>query len=1321
MKLKKVLTLLLSAVALVTLAGLFNVSNAASGDKWFNARSIYRDNYTYQADGKTIWRLYEATASSNTPKNEGQTIFCLHRGVGLGSDFGSGTPERVNYNRYFDFKSSGMLSEIQKALPSLTEHDYKRLVWIFDHAYVAPKDSSEEAEAHAYKKVLLRNAGLYRMVDGREEQPILAEAGTNYVGGSGSQIYEIDFTDEEIDDIIDVVQQMAVWNVIGDYTDNNNLEIHRAEAGNLTYEDFTEDSSILERLGDVYAARQFGSSLNSEVTKLYNYFVDESEKQADSYDIHSNSQSVTFQDTAAKVTVSGSNYIVGPFRLEKESNLDYTLNLKVTNNGNNLTNYVIVGDPTGSSLLIYNNIKEIVGQEFYLSIPDTTDLGRVELTVEGTYYGTEITYWTVSGSENSEQPIVIIEKGENDFEDSTEVTYIPENKPFDLSLRKFIIKVNDRDIATNGQFIREPNVDVQPLVDNTDTTASYRHNKAPILVEIGDIVTYTIRVYNEGNIDGYVREITDYLPAQLEYLPDDELNQQYGWQQVNNGRALKTDITSPDTTYTAEQEALYGSRENKTLLKAFGGKIEDELDYIEVQVRCRVIDTGFRGVITNIAEITAFSDANGESITDRDSFKQNLNLPTDENLPNYRGNSSNKEDLSDSNYHYEGQEDDDDFEKLILQQEPPPPEEKPFDLALRKFITAVNDEELKDIDGSYTREPDVDVSPLVQGSSTTAIYNHPKTPVSVAREDIVTYTIRVYNEGEKDGYVKEITDHLPPQLEFVVNDELNVRYGWKVSEDGRTITTDITSPDTEYSATRDEIYATRTTDEDKVLLKAFNGTELDYIDVQVRCKVKKDIDITQKITNIADITEDADENNEPVEDRDSDEDNVELPSDEDLPGYKDDEINSGDEYIPGQEDDDDFEKLIIDEAVPKFDLALRKFITGVNETQIDNRVPVFTVTEDGKYVYEHTKEPVDVKTGDVVTYTIRIFNEGNMAGYAELVKDDIPDGLLFLPENQTNIDHRWIMYTEDGEVTENPEEADYIETDYLSKAQEEETGRVNLLQAFNPETMTQPDYHDIEVAFEVTEPNTSDRIIINHAQISEDSDEEGNPVEDEDSEPDEWNEGEDDQDIEKIKVKYYDLALRKWVTEAIVTYDGKTTVTQTGNTAEMDPEPPAKVEIRGSRMDKTTVKFRFKIRVTNEGEIAGHVGEISDYIPEGLKFIQADNPEWKEVDGKVVTDQLKDTLLEPGESAEVEIVLTWINGEEHLGLMTNVAEISEDDGDDIDSTPDNQKDGEDDQDDAPVIISITTGAADIYGYIGLTAGVLAILSSGIILIKKFVI
>lgn len=81
--------------------------------------------------------------------------------------------------------------------------------------------------------------------------------------------------------------------------------------------------------------------------------------------------------------------------------------------------------------------------------------------------------------------------------------------------------------------------------------------------------------------------------------------------------------------------------------------------------------------------------------------------------------------------------------------------------------------------------------------------------INVNVGDIVTYTIRVYNEGEIDGYVKEITDHLPQYLEFV-NDEFNAQYGWKVSNDGRTVTTDITSPDTEYSASRDTLYKYRT-------------------------------------------------------------------------------------------------------------------------------------------------------------------------------------------------------------------------------------------------------------------------------------------------------------------------------------------------------------------------------------------------------------------------------------------------------------------------------------------------------------------------------
>ncbi|MBQ2937825.1 MAG: hypothetical protein IJE05_02955, partial [Clostridia bacterium] len=56
---------------------------------------------------------------------------------------------------------------------------------------------------------------------------------------------------------------------------------------------------------------------------------------------------------------------------------------------------------------------------------------------------------------------------------------------------------------------------------------------------------------------------------------------------------------------------------------------------------------------------------------------------------------------------------------------------------------------------------------------------------------------------------------------------------------------------------------------------------------------------------------------------------------------------------------------------------------------------------------------------------------------------------------------------------------------------------------------------------------------------------------------------------------------------------------------------------------------------------------------------------------------------------------------------------------DIDSTPDNQVEGEDDIDDAPVLLSISTGKAKMY--IALTAIVMITLAGGIILIKKFVI
>ncbi|MCI8485672.1 MAG: hypothetical protein HFJ20_00800 [Clostridia bacterium] len=645
-----------------------------------------------------------------------------------------------------------------------------------------------------------------------------------------------------------------------------------------------------------------------------------------------------------------------------------------------------------------------------------------------------------------------------------------------------------------------------------------------------------------------------------------------------------------------------------------------------------------------------------------------------------------------------------------------------FDLSLRKFASKVITNEGKDnekIQDLSTRVPNPNTEDLKDGTQNTAIYNHTKQPVSVYRNDIIIYTIRVYNEAEIAGYAEEITDYLPEYLEFV-NDEFNGKYGWLLDENDKSLRTIKTN------------YLSKGMNRKDNLIKPFNKNtgELDYKEIQVKCKVKETAPYRFKLTNLAEITKYIGEDGRVVVDRDSKENDINIPSETDLPKYKDDEI--GKDYVPGQQDDDDFEKIVVEE----FDLALRKFITGVTtkvgtedekKEEVTTRIPVFKVDESGNYVYEHTKEPVLVANQNIVEYTIRVYNEGSVNGYANKIKDNIPDGLEFIPENSINKQYRWIMLDEEGNETNEVNKAKYIVTDYLSKEQEKLQGE-NLLKAFDKDefetgSIKEPDYKEVKVSFKAVLPEKLDEIVINQAQISDDSDEDGNEVTDKDSIPNEWIDGEDDQDIEKIKVQYFDLALRKWVTKAIVIEDGKETITETGHKAEDDPEAVVKVDLKKSKIDNVVVKFEYQIRVTNEGQIPGSVEEISDYIPQGLKFETADNKDWEMQEGKVITHKLAGKILQPGESAEVTIRLIWINKDNNMGLKVNVAEISKDYNEygspDIDSTPNNKVPAEDDIDDAPVMLTVKTGQTILY--IGLIIGVLTIIAVGTYGIKRFVV
>ena len=871
------------------------------------------------------------------------------------------------------------------------------------------------------------------------------------------------------------------------------------------------------------------------------------------------------------------------------------------------------------------------------------------------------------------------EKGKGYEDDDDYEPLKTSNKEFDLALRKFITGIRTSAGVAKQIGSREPVITKQALEDlatgrtEFKTTAVKTHTKNPLQVEKGDIVTYTIRVYNEGEVDGYVREIADYLPAGLELTENSRINQTNGWNK--DGKTLKSQFHA------------------KNIIKAFD-KNTKTLSYVDFQVECTVLDTTNLTTrdLTNVSEITSQEPKEGVNVRDRDSIPSNLRK---EQISNYNPGTSERG---------KGYEDDDDYEPLK-------PVEKEFDLALRKFITSVNGTEIT------SRIPDVDVTPLVNKTDTTAIYRHSKEPVKIKISDIVTYTIRVYNEGDIDGYADEIVDHLPEYLEYIDND-FNKQYGWQLDpadNTGRTIKTNYLSDRTNKAN----------------IIKKFDGKTLDYKELKIQTRIKSGVKPTKYLTDIAEITES--HNEFKIPDRDNYRKVILPKTSDEFSEYKGHNSNKKDlsdkrYYYKGQEDDDDFEKVVVE---GEFDLALRKFITQVNEEAVTNRIPQVdtskfgTIGADGKPVttmtYNHTKEPILVNTTDIVTYTIRVYNEGEVNGYATEVKDDLPEGLEFLPDNATNKEYRWQLLDKDGKVTTNVKEAVSIITDYLSKEQEKTSGS-NLLKAYDKTTMKTPDYKDVKIAFRVTEPQTSDRILINKAQISKHHDEFGKEVKDRDSTPNKWNEGEDDQDIEKVRVRYFDLSLRKWVTQVIVIEDGKQKVKDTGHYAEQDPEPVVKVEVNKKRLKNTVVKFRYSIRVKNEGEIEGYAKEISDYIPSGLKFNKADNPDWVEKDGKIVTTKLKDTLLKPGETAEVTVLLTWINGEENMKVMTNTAEISEDYNKyktpDRDSKPNNKKKGEDDQDDAPVTVTTVSGSTPVY--IGIAVTGIAIIAIGGILVKRYI-
>ena len=167
----------------------------------------------------------------------------------------------------------------------------------------------------------------------------------------------------------------------------------------------------------------------------------------------------------------------------------------------------------------------------------------------------------------------------------------------------------------------------------------------------------------------------------------------------------------------------------------------------------------------------------------------------------------------------------------------------------------------------------------------------------------------------------------------------------------------------------------------------------------------------------------------------------------------------------------------------------------------------------------------------------------------------------------------------------------------------------------------------------------------------------------------------------------------------------------------------AKVDINAKHLNGATVLVEYTFTVKNEGELEGYAKQIVDYMPSELEFSTEFNKNWyKGNDGKLYTEELADSVIAPGETKTVKLVLSKAMNERNTGITNNQAEISKDYNKagiaDIDSIPGNKKD--DDMSAADLIIGVKTGdtlifiSAIIAGIVAAIVIIVAIKSSKII-------
>lgn len=632
----------------------------------------------------------------------------------------------------------------------------------------------------------------------------------------------------------------------------------------------------------------------------------------------------------------------------------------------------------------------------------------------------------------------------------------------DLGLEKWVSKVED---ATSEDKAKN-------YVDRNTYDDEIEKRSGNIYVKEGDIVTYTIRIFNHGNVDATATKIVDNVPAGLEFIADNETNQKYGWEIAEDGKVYTKYLESQvliekhhSGAGTAHNGLNYNSNENKNVAASC-----EDCKYADVQIAFKV--KSFEGIkrIINIAEIVEYEseyDAdyikeNGTSNDLWEGYKAEDVDSTPENHPEHDFEKAEDERIEQEKQNEEQQEETTGGKTTRPQyttpDQTPSQEEGPyyreddediaviipanFDLALEKWVSKVI---RKDDNGEETERKYED-----RNTQDNNVENR-EGDIIVRTGDTVVYTIRVYNQGNIDGYAEKIMDSNPDGLEFIAGNEINKKFGWEVGEDGKVYTTFLSKEngeklkedlaiqeeneeDEEITEDSEEITENEMTEEEKAFYEMYkDGTMLkrhdewtlhigknfengeykpgscencDYKDIQIAFKVGKTVkENKESITRIVNLAEIVEDRTVVTEKNivDGEEKEVLIEDLPDVDSTPDNYIGDFEEGRP-REDDEDI-AVIVPEI---FDLALQKWITSYEITVEGQTSTVETTQNYDSTIDEKTgsklvKIDLDAKKLDStiikVKYGIRVVNEGTIPGYVKELTDYIPAGTEFYAED----------------------------------------------------------------------------------------------------------------------------------------------------------------------------------------------------------------------------------------------------------------------------------------------------------------------------------